>query len=902
MTCATGVPSCSAVLTPTLHGRDREQATLGRLASTLSGAGLLIDGEPGVGKSALLAVAAAAARDAGVRVLMVTAARRRGDRPMQLLNELLSAIPEHRPPQMSSLDELVLTALRAAADERPTLVVVDDAHRLDDLSWEALVGAARMLHAEPFGLLMAGPASDVRVREAGLPVLTIGPLDATAAAAVLDDGNADLPLFVRQRILDASAGNPLALTELAHASRDEWQRRCIRPPVALPLTAALIESFGAPLRRLPAVTQEVLLAAAANDTNSLPEAARAAAATLAVPVEETLAACLIAVEHRIVVSDAATLRFRSEVARSAVYEAAPLPRRRALHLAFADLLPSPSRGAWHRAAASLEPDEGLAVQLESASAAIRARGRIRDALATMDRAARVSQDEHARTRRLIEAAEMGFEIGRPDFVATFASQAEGLAEDARHRRDIAVLRATYELWRPDGPEGVLLQLARAEEAHAEGDADRTRTALTRAIEKVEVCVPGTVPLRAIEATAARVGGLAETPGLAGVLTAALPLEHGRAVLETIASYPPDAHGDLRLARLMGEAASLLGHDAMARRSLSAAVDGMRVQGRYGMLPFALTDRARSYAYVADLDLAAADAQEAAVLADETGQPVVLGRARAVQALVEGLCGNADQALRHADEAEKLAFSRPALLVDVHLARGVTELVRGEHEAAYSWLRRLWEPSAPMVAVNRRWARIGDLAEAAVGCGAVDAVRPLVEELSVAGAALPSPALRAGVAHARALLASDSEDAGRLFDLALTDATGHGPLSAGRVQLAHGIWLRRRRAVSAARMALRSAIASFEQVGARTLADRAAAELRAAGVARAVPTPALAELTAQELEIARLAAAGLTNREIGARLFLSHRTVGTHLYHLFPKLGITSRAQLGDALRGEQSAG
>ena len=646
----------------------------------------------------------------------------------------------------------------------------------------------------------------------------------------------------------------------------------------------------------------MLLAAAANDSRSLTEAARAAALTLGVPVEEVLGSCLVAVADRIVESDATSLRFRSEVARSAVYEAAPLPRRRALHLAFVEVLDDPGRRAWHRAAASLEPDEALAAELEAASAVLRRRGRIRDALAAIDRASRVSQDDHARTRRMLVAAEMSFEIGRPDFATHFTEQAAALADDPRQRREVTLLKGTYELWRPDGAEGVIAQLERAEEADAEGDADRVRTALTRAIEKVEVCVPGSLPVRAIGRTAARLGGLRRTPALAGVLTVALPLEHGREVLDTIGSLPSDAGGDPRLARQLGEAASLLGHDGLARRSLSAAISDMRVRGSLGMLAFALVDRARAYVSVANLELAGNDAAEAADLAAETGQPVVVGRARAVLALVEGLSGNPQAAREHADAAERLAFGRPALLVDVHVARGLTDLVCGQHEGAYSWLRRLWEPTAPMVAAHRRWARIGDLAEAAVVCGEDAAVRPLVDELTVTAAALPSPALRAAVAHARAVLQGETDDAEELFRVALSTGAEHGPLATGRSQLAHGTWLRRRRRVTASRLALRAAVASFDQVGAAPWSARASAELRAAGIVTASAGEALDELTAQEAQIAHLAAEGLSNREIGSRIFLSHRTVSTHLYHAFPKLGITSRGQLRDALPPADHAG
>lgn len=181
------------------------------------------------------------------------------------------------------------------------------------------------------------------------------------------------------------------------------------------------------------------------------------------------------------------------------------------------------------------------------------------------------------------------------------------------------------------------------------------------------------------------------------------------------------------------------------------------------------------------------------------------------------------------------------------------------------------------------------------CGELATVRPLVNELAITAGAVPSPGLRAAVAHARAVLGSGSEESAELFIEAREAAVVRGPLATGRVRLAYGIWLRRHRQVAEARLELRSALAAFESVGADPWSDRARSELRAAGSAVASVNTGADELTAQARQIAELAAAGLSNREIGIRLYLSHRTVSTHLYRVFPKLGITSRAQLRDAL-------
>jgi DNA-binding NarL/FixJ family response regulator len=880
-----------------LRGRDHEATSLRRFGSSLAGAGLLLGGEPGIGKSALLGAIEAGARQAGVHVVTLTACPERPDRPLRVLNELFTALDQHAELTADSLEDMVEGALVTAARERPTLLAIDNADRVDTMSWEALTRAARLLHDAPFALAAALPlAGGVRARESGLPVLTVGPIDRDASEAVLDDVGPDLPKFIRHRILDASAGNPLALRELASASVEEWQRRCVRPPVALPLTPRLTSTFADLVQELPKATQEVLLAAAANDSQSLTEAVQAAAMTLEASVESILASCLPAVQLGLVESDSTTLRFRSEVARSAIYQAASPDRRRDLHLAFTQVLcDTPARRAWHRAAATLEPDEALARELEAAARAARNHGRFNEAVAMMDRAARVSEVPSARTERLLRLASMGFEIGRPDLVTAFTEQASGLAETSDQRRQVASIRSLYDPYRPDGPSAVLEQLWLAEQAAADGDRATTRMVLTRAIEKLGGLTPAQVPRDELVASAQRLGGFRATPALAGPLALALPVEYGRQILELVAAMPADADGDPRLARVLGAAAMTLGDDAMAVCFFNAAIDRMRLEGRLGLLPFALLDRARAYIGTAGLALARSDAAEAADLAQETAQPVVVCKARAVQATIEGLAGDFDAARALADEAEQLAVDRPALLVDLFIARGLTALVCADHEEAYSWLIQLWDPSASLLASGRRWRHIGDLAEAARVCCESETVRPLVEELAITAGAVPSPALLAAVTHARAVLGSEHET--ELFVQAREAAAGHGPLVTGRIRLAYGIWLRRNHQINESRLELRSALAAFESAGAHPWSERARSELRAAGTAVTSTSSDTEELTVQERQIAQLAAAGLSNREIGSRLYLSHRTVSTHLYHVFPKLGITSRSKLRDVLIG-----
>jgi DNA-binding CsgD family transcriptional regulator len=893
----------AATTTGPLRGRESVTRSLAALGRTLTDAtGMLVAGEPGVGRSALLAAVAETVSGSGVRAVVATAVPSHHDRPLSLFRELLELLHRPRAPRTDSLEELVTDTLAAAARERPTLVLLDDAHLADEMSWEALTHAARVLHEEAFVLVATMPEGDPRFRQSGLPTLTLDPLGPDAAAALLDDVAPGLPVFVRHRILEASAGNPLALHELGAASVDGWRRRCVRAPAALPMTPRLVHAFAAPLERLAPAGREVVLAAAANDSSSLSEAVRAAAITLGVSTEETLQAFMPACDARIVESDGVTVLFRSEVSRSAIYQAASLPRRHAIHVALDGLLrDEPHRAAWHRAAASLRPDEALAVELAAAATAARAQGRIVEALATMDRAARVSQDPEARVDRALDAAEMAFELGRPDFVRSFVETATGLARTPLHHQRLRWIRNLYEIWGPDNGRGALELMRTAEHAAADGDASWLRTLVTRAVEKSNVTPLALLPRAELLEIVERLGGPAAYPALVGVLSVVAPVERGAEVLGILRASPEDAGGDPRLARVLADAALTLGDDALAIGFFSESIDRLRLEGRLGFLPFALADRARAYTGTASLGLARADAAEAALMAEEADQGILLGRIRALQAQIEGTAGDEEQARARAEQAERAVVDRPALMIDVHAARGVTALAAGAYDEAYERLLRLWDDAKPAIVVSRRWAFVADLADAAVHSGRADAVRPIVDALTLTAAAVPSPVLRANVDHAQAILAPDdqAEDA---FLRARESARARGTVATGRVDLAYGIWLRRRRRVAEARLALRAAVAAFDAQGAHPWSARAAGELRAAGIGGRHADPGTRdELTPQEREIAELAATGLSNREIGQRLFLSHRTIGTHLYRVFPKLGITSRSQLRDALAEQGGA-
>jgi DNA-binding CsgD family transcriptional regulator len=230
------------------------------------------------------------------------------------------------------------------------------------------------------------------------------------------------------------------------------------------------------------------------------------------------------------------------------------------------------------------------------------------------------------------------------------------------------------------------------------------------------------------------------------------------------------------------------------------------------------------------------------------------------------------------------------------ARGRLALAREQFGEAYEHLVRIFDPSAAAFhSFVRGWA-LADLADAALrGDGDLDAVRGYLAEWESVASTTAAPHLQVQVAYASAVLATGVA-VEQKYRNAIAAGKADWPFYVARAQLAYGVWLRRQRRMTESRAPLREAVATFDALGLLRYAERARRELRASGetVRRRAPG-AWAQLSPQELQIAQLAAEGLSNRKIGERLYLSHRTVESHLYRLFPKLGVTSRAQLRDAL-------
>jgi DNA-binding CsgD family transcriptional regulator len=904
-----------------LFGREAEAVMLDQLVARIPerGGALVVRGDPGIGKTALLAVAAATARSKGVLVLRTAGAQSETGLAFaglhQLLRPVLARLDRLPGPQRDALSAAfgatnvpapnpflialaALNLLTDAAEHLPLLLVVDEAHWLDPPTASTLAFIARRVDAEPIAVLFAlcdGLASTLD--GAGLPELRLGGLDGEAAGELVDASAADLTPGLRRRVLQIAAGNPLALLELPAALRLDDARIDGRSPGTVSLTSRLERTFAGQLPGLPAPTRDLLLCAAADERASAAELV--AAASLLRGAEVPLGAVAPAEEAGLASIIDGSIVFRHPLVRSAIYQSVSAGRRRQVHAALtAVLTDEPDRRLWHVAASTAGPDETVAREVELLAVRLARRGAIGLAVAAARRAAVLSADSARRCSRLLRAAELAFEAGEPDLLQRLVREAEQLNPDGEQRARLTWLRNTFADTVP-GDQGQIGSLIDAAELAANagnsdlalhllfgaalrcwrsdlGEPARDRVAV--AVERLRV--PQTHPRRVV--TLAMTG----------------PVRWGPVVSELLAAIEASAD-ELTAdeAYLAGMAARAIGDHDAAARLLASATTQLRAQGRLGALAQVLV--MRGWVAIAQGRWASAEmlVDESGRLAGEIGQTWWRTGSLIARATLLGLRGETEAAERLAAEAEKTAIPQGLndLICMIGFARGVTWLGAGRPAVALEHLTRVFDRNDPAFHEAARFMSITYLADAASQSGQRHVAVPILDELRALAQRTPSPTLHAGLVYARPVLAPD-DAAERLYDVALGSDLRHHPFDHARLQLAYGAWLRRRRRVSESRGPLRAARQVFDALGCVPWAERARQELRASGEQSRPRIPgARDQLSPQELQIAQLAAGGLTNREIGQRLYLSHRTVGSHLYRIFPKLDITSRAQLAARL-------
>ncbi|GAB7037146.1 MULTISPECIES: helix-turn-helix transcriptional regulator [Catenuloplanes] len=901
-----------------LVGRAAEiSALMEALSRAIGGEGgsLLLVGDPGVGKSALLAEAHEQAVRHGARVVGcagVPSGRGRAYGGLrQLLHPLRPEIGALRPaarqvllaalgdgadgagttPQRVGL--ILLQLLTDATQQDPILLSADDVQWLDDATCQVLAFVVRRLTDDPVLFVAAARSTDLAgnpLTESQFQVLPVAPLDDRDAADLLDAQAPDLPELVRAHVLTAAAGNPLALTELPLVVRDE---RDLLVTEELPLTERLARTFGDRAAGLPAATRTLLLVIAINDDDSVAEALTAAGEITGTPVTlDDLAPAELA---GLVRSGDGRIGFRHPLMRTAVERSATPERRRAVHAVLARVADDEERVLWHRASSVAGTDEPVAASLERLAERTARRGVGVAAARALERAAELSPDPNEAVRRRVAAihAYGFFDSGSlVDFVTEYADSPavdpisrcllrlvrDSLSEDswsgAAGLIDAAEVILEHGADYPD--EAINLIELRGTHAWWSDLDDSQRRLVLRAAESLPLA-PGDIRRAIITARIA-------------------PWERGRAMLARLAEQTPGAQSvqrDLSLA----ETALSIGDAPTSAEFLRVVVERLRAAGLFVHLPWALVFEAWAGVLLARHPTAIAAAGEAARMAEETSAPRWQLTAMLASAMVTARHGGVDEARAVADRAEAALVRAGAtpLMAMVQLVRGTAGLAAGEPEIACDALLRTFDPDGGAHNRNSRDWGLTDLMDAAALTGRLDEVRAVHAEMSALGARTGSPLLLASATASAPLLATD-DAAEAAFEAALASGLHDWPWQRGSVLLHYGSWLRRQRRRAEARGPLRAAYELYRSLGAIPWAERAAEELRATGenVAGLV-RPATHALTSHELQIAHLAAQGLTNREIGERLFVSPRTVRNHLYNIFPKLGVSSRAELAEVV-------
>ncbi|MFF5437623.1 AAA family ATPase [Streptomyces achromogenes] len=895
-------------------GRDAELARLFRAADPVTGDPLLLLlGDEGTGKSALLHQVVRRAEAGGVRLLHAEGSEAESGLAFSALHQLLRPVPAEidglpkrqraalhgafgAGPATADGDLMliggaVLNVLSALAERAPVLVVLDDAQWFDRASVEVLSFAARRLAGEPVTILVsAGVGFHLAGFGRHVPTLVLGPLGDAEAGRLLDLQPHRPTGRTRTRILDQAEGNPLALTELAKAAAALGPATKSPPAGPLPLTARLERIFAARLDGLPAPTTRALLLLAAMDTVDC-------ALDVSAALPDTEDGAWPPAERAGLIRRAGHgLRFGHPLVRSAVYHAASPEARREAHLALAELLrDEPDRRAWHVAAAATRPDAVVSGELERTAGRARRRGGHAAAAKALQRAAELSPRPEDSARLFVEAAAEAALTGDLAWVEELATAVRArtddpalLAEAAAHVGRLAVLTVRHsvvfpqlmdsaEELTPAEPSAALDVLAGAAVVRYYSGQDAQQ-------HRIEAALRGLRDDASQAWLRAWVRAVSDPFGDRAELLALLP----RVAAE--ARRRPD-----RLTAY-GVMAWLLDETSQAVRAFDEAFGRW---GARGALPEGLGGAAAwSYVELGRWERAREACARGSAVGAAAGLDHAVACAAAVDATVLAYQGDTTAARARAEEAIALIDPLESRSVSVFARRalGAAALAEGAYETAYDQLRTVFTADGVPVHYHASYPALADLAAAAVRVGRRGEAAAIVERAARTLAGNVSPRLRALIDRARGLLA-DPGDAEPHFRAALADPVlEHWPFERAQTLLDFAEWLRRRRRVAEARGPLTEALEVFRRLGARPWTERARTESRAAGldVTDAVPD-ALAGLSPQQQRIVRLAARGLTNREIGEKLFLSPRTVGSHLYRSFPKLGITARSQLRDLI-------
>ncbi|WP_174864574.1 helix-turn-helix transcriptional regulator [Streptomyces spinoverrucosus] len=907
-------------------GRESELEVLSAFVAAPGGAALVLRGDAGVGKSALLDHLVGLATAANHRVIRAAGVEAESELPFAGLHQFLYPLLTHMdrlddahrrvfdvvfgrgegtPPSVMTLGIAVLDLLSLAASQQPLLLVLDDGQWLDASSTEVCGFVGRRLTGSSVKFVV-GLRSEVPsgFDTAALPELAVTTLSEKVSEQLLDRHHPGLDPQIRRLVLDEAQGNPLALLELPpylHGGQAGRSPGELFGYTGIPLPQRLQQVYGARIKSLGEPVRAELLRGALDGVGAGTAADRTRSTRYRMRDADEAAACgLLDIDPL-----GGDFVFRHPLVRSTVVQMATPNERRAAHAALAEVhRDDAERRATHLAASTVDPDEEVAAALEAAAESATRRGGAVTAVAWLTRAAELSENREARSRRLGNATLVAGDAGRLDQARQLVRSDTGSgSNDSPDSAVVPGYIASLAAAREDGDmRSAQRQVFAAIESMRTDGVREPNEMLTRLVDLLQAVNLYAGDQDAWERTHELLDSLGDLVSSrsriyqdawsdvvrrgAGVRER---LEHAFSGLRDLGSSD-----GAKLALAAYHVDTLSQYRPHLQRTVDREVETGALTNAIFMLQMIMMDQIA----VGEWDEAEHTGQRCLELSTTHRHTLFVHHTQAQLGLLAALRGQVDRAREL--QAAVDAWARPrgiGFLTQTADAIGITAaLTEGDYEAAYLHAIGITPPGTFTPYAHQAPRTLLDLVEAALHTGRTEQARQHALAAHQAGLPHLSPRLALITYGALAMTTTDPTEAEAHYHQAEAHPAGpRFPFELARIHLAHGIHQRHTQGRKTARHSLTLAAETFERLGAATWAERARAELRASGLATRTTSVHLTELTWQERRIADLAASGLTNKEIGERMHLSPRTVSSHLYRVFPKLGITSRAALRDAL-------